>query len=166
MNLFSGIPADAILINRLDPNEILGTCSNHGFQLEDQYWPSAEHYYQATKYPSPMKEKICACDHPLQARKLGRNIFRRKRSDWKKIRETVMTRAVYTKCRAHLEVAEALLQTETKPLANSAFGEYHWGVGRDGRGKNHYGRVLQNVRDRLRMEAASSGTTSERLNEA
>ena len=160
MNLFSGISADAVFINRLDPNEILGTVSNHGFQLEDQYWPSAEHYYQATKYSSPMKEKIRACDTPLRARKMGRSIFRRKRSDWKAIRETVMTRALYTKCRTHPEASEALLDTEAKPIANNAFGEYHWGIGRDGRGKNCYGKVLQNIRERLRMEAASSATTS------
>lgn len=164
MNLFSGIPTDAILINRLDPNEILGSCSKHGLQLEDLYWPSAEHYYQATKYQGATKEKIRTCDNPTQARKMGRSIFKRKRSDWKQIRVTVMTRAIYTKCRTHLEVTEALLETELKPLANNAFGEYFWGVGRDGRGENHYGKVLQNVRDRLRMEVEAAN--SEESNDA
>lgn len=153
MSLFSGISSDAVLINRLDPNEILGTCSNHGFMLEDIHWPSAEHYYQATKYEGSIKEKIRAAGHPSDARKMGRSIFRRKRSDWKKIRTIVMTRALYTKCKAHESVAEALLLTGDKPLADSSYGEYYWGVGRDGRGENHYGKVLQNVRERLVLEA-------------
>lgn len=156
MSLFAGVSADAILINRLDPNEVLGTYSNHGFELEELYWPSVEHYYQASKYQDPLKEKIRTCEHPIQARKIGRSIFKRKRTEWKNIRATVMTRAVYTKCRAHSEVAEALLATESKPLANNAFGEYYWGVGRDGRGMNCYGKVLQNVRERLRMEAENA----------
>jgi|GEM_PF-685347 len=160
MTLFSGVPTDAILINRLDPNEILGTCSEHGFQLEDLYWPSVEHYYQAAKYQNPLKEKIRTCEHPLQARKIGRSIFKRKRADWKNVRNTLMTRAVYTKCRAHQEVAEALLETGSKPLADNNFGEYYWGIGRDGRGMNNYGKVLQNVRDRLHMEAKNATPTT------
>lgn len=160
MNLFSAIPADAVLINRLDPNELLGTCSRHGFELEDLYWPSAEHYYQASKYQGGLREQIRASDHPTQARKLGRSIFRRKRSDWKKIRTTVMTRAIYTKCRAHQEVAEALLSTEDKHLADNAYGDYFWGVGRDGRGQNEYGKVLLRVRDKLRQEAKAEAQVS------
>lgn len=156
MSLFTGVAENALLINRLDPNEILGTCSDHSFILDEQEWSSVEHYYQAMKYNGSFKEKIRAKTHPLDARKMGRNIFRRKRSDWKKIRNTVMTRAVYTKCKAHPQVAEALLATGNTPLANNRFGEYYWGVGRDGRGENHYGKILQNVRERLTMEAQAS----------
>lgn len=156
MSLFSGVSSDAVLINRLDPNEILGTCSNHGFVLEDLHWPSAEHYYQAMKYEGSIKDKIRAASHPKDARKIGRNIFRRKRSDWKKIRNIVMTRALYTKCKTHESVAEALLDTGDKPLANNRYGEYYWGIGRDGRGENHYGKILQNVRKRLILDAQTS----------
>lgn len=153
MNLFTAVTADAVLINRLDPNEPLGTCSMHGFELEDLYWPSAEHYYQATKYEGKLRESIRTSDHPRTARRLGRNIFKRKRPDWKKIKVTVMTRAIYTKCKTHQEVADALMATEDKPLASNAFGEYYWGVGRDGRGKNQYGKILQRVREKLRSES-------------
>lgn len=161
MSFFSAVSADAVFVNRLDPEEILGTCSNHGFSLEDEYWVSAEHYYQATKYRGPFKEKIRNSDHPLKARKLGRGIFRRKRPDWEKVRDTVMTRAIYTKCRAHEDIASALLETGDKPLANNAYGEYYWGVGRDGRGENRYGLILQNVRARLRQEAETQSASTE-----
>lgn len=156
MNLFSAVPADAIFLNRMSPSEILGTSSEHDFVLDELHWPSVEHYYQANKYEGKLKEKIRICSSPDKARRLGRSIFKRKRPNWQKIRSTVMTRAVYTKCKAHQDVAEALLMTENKPLANNAFGDYYWGVGRDGRGDNHYGKILQNIRERLRAEADAS----------
>ena len=152
MSLFAAIDADAIFFNRLDANEILGTCSKHSFELEDTHWPSAEHYYQASKYQGKLREKIRQSDHPEQAIKLGRNIFRRKRSDWQKIRDVIMTRAMYCKCKTYAEVENALLETGDRSLANNAFGEYYWGVGRDGRGQNRFGKILQNVREKLREE--------------
>lgn len=152
MGLFSAVNADAVLLNRLDANEILGTCSKHGFELEERVWLSAEHYYQASKYQGALRDKIRQCDNPEQARKLGRSIWRRKRSDWKKVRDVIMTRAMYCKCKAHGEVEAALLDTEDRPLANNAYGEYYWGIGRDGRGQNRFGKILQNVRNKLREE--------------
>ena len=37
------------------------------------------------------------------------NRFRKVRKDWSKRRRVIMTRAVYTKCRTHADVAERLL---------------------------------------------------------
>jgi ribA/ribD-fused uncharacterized protein len=65
-----------------------------------------------------------------------------------------MTRAVYTKCRTHPEVAARLLATGDRRLVENNSYDYYWGCGRDRRGDNHYGRVLMNVRARLRQEAA------------
>ena len=152
MNLFAAVDTDAIFFNRLDANELLGTCSKHSFELEDSVWLSAEHYYQASKYRGSLRDKIRACENPEQAIKLGRGIFRKKRSDWNKIRDVIMTRAMYCKCKTHTEVEQALLATENRPLANNTFGDYYWGVGRDGRGENRFGKILQNVRQKLRDE--------------
>ena len=40
----------AIYFSRYDKGSFLATCSDHGFELEDQYWPSVEHYFQAHKF--------------------------------------------------------------------------------------------------------------------
>jgi hypothetical protein len=98
------------------------------------------------------RETIRLAKTPKDAHKLGRNIFRRKRRDWKKLREVLMTRAVYTKCRAHSEVAKALLATGDKPIIETSQYDYYWGYGRDRRGENIYGKVLMNVRAKLQSE--------------
>ena len=85
----------------------------------------------------------------------GRKRHKSLRRDWKQVRETVMTRGIYVRCRTHPELAEALLDTgDTKIVENSNF-DYFWGCGRDRRGDNRYGKVLMNVRARLREERAA-----------
>lgn len=161
MSIFKGVAENALLLNRLDPNEMLGTCSDYGFELEGLYWPTVEHYYQAMKYDGALHEKIRTSADPHKARKIGKGIFRKKRNDWQQIRPVVMTRGVYIRCRTHQIVADALLETGDTPIADNCFGEYYWGVGRDGRGENNYGKILENVRTRLRTGSSSSDQTSE-----
>jgi ribA/ribD-fused uncharacterized protein len=99
-----------------------------------------------------LRMQIRDAAHPEAAVKLAKKHRRQTRTDWKKIRETIMTRGVYIKCRTHPDVVEALLATgDEKILENSQY-DYYWGCGRDGRGENAYGRVLMNVRDKLRDE--------------
>jgi len=156
MSLFSTVAANAVLVSRLDPNELLGTYSAHSFFLDDQEWPTAEHYYQAIKFNDDLKERIRTAATPTQARKIATRPFRRRRDDWKKIETIVMTRALYTKCRTHAEVANRLLETSPLELAENTFGDYYWGIGRDGRGQNNYGKILVNIRTRLMEEAENS----------
>lgn len=151
---------DSIFLSRTDVNEPLSGYSKHGFDLEGVYWPSVEHYFQAMKFEKgELRDRIRAAEHPLQAHKLGRKRFQGLRGDWKKVRRVVMTRAVYTKCRSHREVAQRLLATAGKMLVENNQYDYFWGCGRDRRGSNSYGKVLMDVRDKLREEqsAATAG---------
>ena len=135
----------------------LGTFSRHGFSLEERDWPSVEHYYQAMKFvDADYRERIRQAVHPRQARKLGRSRWKKRREDWTRIKGTIMTRGVYTKCRTHPEVAELLLATGTATLVENSNYDYFWGCGRDRRGANMYGKVLMNVREKLRQERAAS----------
>ena len=152
--LFPPQVSDALFISRADVFNQLGTFSQHGFELEDAYWPSVEHYYQAMKFDSDYRQQVRAATHPKRARKLGRYRLKRRRKDWKKIKVTAMTRGVYTKCKTHPEVAEALLATGERTLIENSNYDYFWGCGRDRRGDNMYGKVLMRVRDKLRQERA------------
>jgi len=144
---------EAIFFSRSDIFQDFGTFSRHGFVLEDLEWPSVEHYYQAKKFDDAQyRELIRRADHPKKARKLGRTRRRKRRPDWKNIKLTVMTRGVYIKCRTHPEIAAALLATADKVLVEDSNYDYFWGCGRDRRGLNNYGKVLMNVRAKLRQE--------------
>lgn len=151
--MFTPPKDDSIYLSRIDVNDPLASYSKHGFELDDAYWPSVEHYFQAMKFTDvAYREKIRQAEHPEIATKLGNRWFKPNRSDWKAIRETIMTRAVYTKCRTHSEVAQALLATGDKKLMESSLYDYFWGCGRDRRGKNAYGEILMRVRKKLQEE--------------
>lgn len=157
--MFSNLNAEtpALRLNRFDVNERLSAYSKHGFELDGEYWPSVEHYYQASKFESDAyRKKVREAAHPKLATKLGEAWFKPKKSNWKGKRVIMMTRAVYIKCRTHEEIAEALLATEAQQIIDTSQFDYFWGVGRDGRGENQYGEVLMAVRNKLREEAAQT----------
>jgi ribA/ribD-fused uncharacterized protein len=144
-----------LFLSRSDPENPLGTHSFFSFELEGKVWPSVEHYFQGMKFNDDARqEQVRAAPTPQQARKLGRKRHKSFRSDWKQVRETVMTRGVYTRCRTYLELAEELLATGDQKIVENSNFDYFWGCGRDRRGDNAYGRVLMNVRAKLREEQA------------
>ena len=146
-----------LFISRSDPLIPLGTHSFFNFELEGKVWPSVEHYFQGMKFTDDARqEQIRAAASPQQARKLGRKRHKSFRSDWKQVRETVITRGVYTRCRTHPELTEELLATGDQKIVENSNFDYFWGCGRDRRGRNAYGRVLMNVRAKLGEEKAAS----------
>jgi hypothetical protein len=146
--------SDRIYVSRADSLDPLASFSRHPFVLDEAEWPSVEHYYQAMKFEDPaLRESIRAAGHPLDAQKLAKKNKRQIRSDWNKIKETIMTRGVYIQCRTHPEVANALLHTGEKQLVENSQYDYYWGCGRDGLGRNAYGKILMEVRSRLRQES-------------
>lgn len=151
--MFKKIPADAVLLSMADVDNPLASFSHHPFQLDGAEWPSVEHYVNAMKFASTdYQAKIRVAEHPRLANKLGKSWWQKKRSDWKQVRDTYMTRAVWTKCQAWPEVAQALLETGNRYILETSNYDYYWGCGRDARGLNKYGHVLMAVRERLRQQ--------------
>ncbi len=148
---------DTVYVNRDDARHPLSAFSRHAFELDGAEWPSAEHYYQAMKFTdAELQARIRAASDPAEARKQARQFARRHkralRKDWEKMKRVIMTRAIYIKCRTHAEVAAALLATGEAELVDNSQYDYYWGAGRDFRGGNHFGRLLMDVRARLREE--------------
>ncbi len=152
--LFPEINEDALFLSRSDTEELLGSFSAHAFYLDEQDWPTVEHYFQAFKFENTeYRDKVRSAETPEKARKLGSARFRKIRKDWKQTQVTVMTRGIYIKCKTHPKVAEALLATGDRKLIESSNYDYFWGCGRDRRGENNYGKALMNVRKKLLSEA-------------
>jgi len=153
--LFPDLDEDAVFVRRSDGDEVLGTYSSHSFTLDGKQWSTVEHYFQAMKFKSTdleLFERIRVCSSPKQARKLGRSRFKKVRDDWPNVKRVVMTRAFYTKCRTHDNVARRLLETGERKILESSQYDYFWGCGRDRRGENTFGKVLMDVRRKLRAE--------------
>lgn len=155
--MFSSDTTERLTLSRLDPTHPLAAYSRHGFELEGAEWPSVEHYYQAMKFEEAgYREQIRTARYPADCSKLGKSRKHGRRRGWEGVKEVYMTRAVYTKCRTHPEVAAALLATGELPIVETSQYDYYWGCGRDGRGHNTYGKVLMKVREQLRREAAGA----------
>lgn len=144
-----------LTLTRIDPNNPLASYSRHAFELEGYEWPSVEHYYQAMKFDdAEYAEQIRLAPHPADATKLGKSKKHDKRKDWDRVKVTVMTRGSYIKCRTYPEIAQILLDTGEVDIADVTQYDYFWGSGRDMRGNNAFGKILMEIRDKLREERA------------
>ena len=152
------IPENALFLSRDDPANPLAAYSKHSFELEGREWASVEHYFQTMKFSDEaLREKIATADHPKIAAKIAKRNFWKVRKDWKKIQVVIMTRGTYIKCRTHPEVAQALLDTGDRMIVEESLYDHYWGCGRDQRGHNYYGKLLMDIRQRLREEASAPG---------
>jgi len=140
-------------ISRFDINDPLSTSSSHPILLEEKNWLTCEHYFNANIVSSArIAEQIEQAPSALSAHELASPWFRRKRSDWKKLRAVLMTRALYTKVQMYPEVREALMETGDNKIIETSLYDYFWGVGRDQRGENQLGQIWMNIRQKLREE--------------
>lgn len=160
MALFPEEDTNSHYFSRHDENELLGSASQHSFELDGKTWPTVEHYYQAMVFESQPKlvNKIMFSKTALEAAKVGKWRFWQRRKDLKKVQSIIMTRALYTKCKTYPEIAQALLDTDELRLVENNNYDYFWGCGRDRRGENAYGKVLMNVREKLLEEKSTAAS--------
>ncbi len=87
---------------------------------------------------------------PGDAARLGRERKRPLRADWESVKDDVMRRAVKAKFEQHEDIREILLKTGDAEIIENAPGDYYWGIGSRGDGKNMLGIILMEVREELR----------------
>lgn len=129
--------------------------SRHGFELDGLYWKTSEHYFQAQKFAGTKYEtRIREARSPKDAANLGRRRDFPLRKDWESVKDDVMRRAVLKKFQTHEDIRGILLNTGEEAIVENAPGDYYWGCGQDGTGKNMLGVILMEVRDQLRETEA------------
>ncbi|MCA9175001.1 MAG: NADAR family protein [Planctomycetales bacterium] len=135
----------------------LSNFSRHGFELDDAYWMTVEHYFQAAKFfPTDPEhaEAIRVAATPKQAKTLGRSRRHPLRADWEAVKDDIMRSAVRAKFVTHLEIRNRLLATGDERLVENAPMDYYWGCGRSGAGLNRLGEILMELRDELARDVA------------
>jgi N-glycosidase YbiA len=144
-------------------NEPYGCFSNfspHAIEIEGQYWPTVEHYYQAQKFLGTQDQSLMpviqAAKTPQEAASLGRDCNRVLRPDWDAVKQPIMRAAVLTKFLSHSEIQAILLQTDNILLVENSATDYYWGCGQDRTGQNHLGQILMSVRQEIRQRLSQS----------
>lgn len=126
--------------------------SKHGIMLDDLYWKTTEHYFQAQKFVGHQEhmDAVRNTPTPNKAASTGRDRNRPLRSDWEEVKDDVMRKAVLAKFQQHTELNTLLLGTGNAELVENASHDYYWGCGKDGSGKNMLGKILMEVRALLK----------------
>lgn len=125
--------------------------SLHGFILDQLYWPTSEHYFQAQKFSDTEHlEKIRLLPTAKEAAKMGRDRNLPLRKDWGNVKDDTMRKAVLCKFSTHADIRQILLSTGEEQIVENSPTDYYWGCGSDGTGKNMLGIILMEVREQLR----------------
>lgn len=108
---------------------------------------TTEHHYQAAKTTDPVwRARILEATTPAQAKHLGRSVPLR--SDWESIKIPYMLELLRWKF-SFCGLKKLLLDTGNAVLIEgNTWGDQFWGVCR-GKGDNHLGRLLMQVRAEL-----------------
>ena len=141
-------------VEREKPYGCFSNFSAHGFILDELYWATSEHYFQAQKFiGTPHLEKIRQAKTPKDAANMGRDRTLPLRPDWEQAKDDVMRKAVLQKFRTHADIRDILLATGDVMLVENSPVDYYWGCGKDGSGKNKLGQILIAVRETLRSQS-------------
>jgi ribA/ribD-fused uncharacterized protein len=136
---------------REEPYGCFSNFSPHGFELDGTYWPTSEHYFQAQKFIGiTHADDVRRARTPKEAAEIGRDRSRPLRPDWDEVKDDVMRRAVRRKFETHDAIRAVLLGTGDEDLIEATSGDYYWGCGTNGTGRNMLGQILMEVRALLR----------------
>jgi ribA/ribD-fused uncharacterized protein len=110
-------------------------------------YPSTEHAYQAAKSLNPeVRQRIASLATSAMAKDAGKNAVLR--PDWESVKIGVMRDVLRLKF-MHADLREKLLATAGRELIEgNHWHDRFWGVC-DGRGENHLGRLLMEIRAEL-----------------
>ena len=138
---------------REKPYGCFSNFSAHGFELDNFWWYTSEHYFQAQKFVNTDVDwfnKMRTIKAPKEVAKMGRSRQHPLRKDWEEIKDEIMYRGVLCKFTHHQDLKQLLLDTGEQLIVENSPIDYYWGCGKDGSGKNKLGEILMQVRAEIK----------------
>ncbi len=133
-----------------DPYAEFSNFAPFGVEMEDVYWRTVEHYFQAMKFhDAGYREQIRRASKPKDAKALGMTRALPLRPDWEDVKDVIMYDAVLKKFQTHDTPRALLLGTGDAEIVENAPMDAYWGCGPDGQGLNKLGQILMQVRTLL-----------------
>lgn len=135
----------------------LANYSNHGFYKNGIFYKTVEHYYQSEKFDDEnIRNKIINAETPKEASNIGRDRSNIRRNNFNSIKNKVMYEGILEKFRQNRDIAYKLLETRNEEIAEATINDYYWGIGEDKNGQNIIGKILMQVRSKIKKEILES----------
>lgn len=151
------------------PNEYHGfsTFAKSPVNVGGKIYPTLEHYFQSMKFPSDLEwqEAIRVSLTPAKAKQLGAQTDHEMDPSWDSKKESVMLTGLRAKFQQNSGLLEQLKSTGERALIEASTDAY-WGEGRTGKGKNRYGKLLEQVRLELKEYVIEGSATAPVIVEA
>lgn len=140
-----------------EPEDRDGYLSNfacYPIYIDGTKWQTSEHYYQAKKFKTQkIITEIQQAPTPDEAFNLSRKYQDNIRDDWEIIKRATMSEVVNEKFQQHPQLAHKLIATGTCVIKEHSHKDAYWGDGGDGKGDNHLGKILMEIRTLLKKQA-------------
>lgn len=121
----------------------------NGVCLDELYYPSVEHAYQAAKWPCDMRVQFLG-GTAGRAKKLGKEAPKFNQKKWDKQKVSLMSALCRQKFDNNWKLRQMLLMTEDCVLEErNNWGDVFWGCNENGEGQNQLGNILMNIRHDL-----------------
>jgi len=129
--------------------------------LENVWYPSTEHAYQAAKgLDASYKKKVREAKTAGDAKRLGKTV--QLRPDWEQVKLDYMRYLVWYKFGMYPDLGQKLLDTgDAELIEGNTWGDKFWGVCR-GVGENWLGKILMETRDQIRRNGLPDSPPEER----
>ncbi|PLS19609.1 Swarming motility protein YbiA [Bacillus sp. M6-12] len=113
-------------------------------------YPTNEHFFQSQKFAGkPQEQYIIALPTPGDTAREGKRRDFPLRSDWEQVKEEIMLQGLIAKFEQHPELLKRLMETKESSLRETSPYDSYWGTGRNLKGKNRLGVLLEKVRDEI-----------------
>lgn len=128
--------------------------SGYSLNINGIIIPSAEHLYQACRFPlfPKLQEEVILQNSPMTAKMVSRKYNQYSRQDWEQVRIKVMRWVLEVKLSQNWEkFGSLLLKTGEKPIVEFTHKDKIWGAVQEGQklvGVNALGRLLMDIRDK------------------
>eukprot|EP00003_Mantamonas_plastica_P022828 TRINITY_DN3953_c1_g1_i1.p1 TRINITY_DN3953_c1_g1~~TRINITY_DN3953_c1_g1_i1.p1 ORF type:complete len:174 (-),score=61.21 TRINITY_DN3953_c1_g1_i1:29-514(-) len=145
---------DRKVINFYRERDEFGEFSNfakYPITIDDQEWPTTEHYFQAMKFPesTEYQELMRTTKSCSDVKKMGQSRNHKLREDWEEVKDDIMFDCCLVKFTQYPQLKKLLKSTGEAKLVEHTRNDKYWGDGGDGSGKNMLGITLMKVRDAL-----------------
>ncbi len=136
-----------------DRDGYLSNFASYPLYIDGSKWQTSEHYYQAHKFTEQaIITEIQQAPTPDDAFRLSREHQSQMRQDWDSIKWQTMFTVVSEKFRQHPLLAHKLIATGNCIIKEHSHKDAYWGDGGDGKGENHLGKILMEVRSLLKKQ--------------